>query len=98
VLVTAHPDDRGHARTVQIPLAFAPLDIQHKRYQKRSFLIHKSAENCVVSGYTRQAQAEAAISRYKRVIGNALRSRTDQSRTTEVAIAVDVLNVTAQPG
>ena len=33
-----------------------------------------------------------AISRYKRVIGAALRSRTDQRRAREVAIAVEVLN------
>jgi hypothetical protein len=44
------------------------------------------------SGHNRRARAEAAISRYKRVIGDALRSRTDQHRATEVAIAVDVLN------
>jgi len=45
-----------------------------------------------VSGYNRRASAEAAISRYKRVIGDALRSRTDPGRATEVAIAVQVLN------
>src|SRR5215212_8582207 len=44
------------------------------------------------SGYNRRARAEAAISRYKRVIGAALRSRTDPRRATEVAIAVCVLN------
>ena len=44
------------------------------------------------SGYNRRARAEAAISRYQRVIGAALRSRTDQRRVTEVAIAVCVLN------
>jgi hypothetical protein len=44
------------------------------------------------SGYTRRALAEAAISRYKRVIGDALRSRTDGRRATEVRIAVHVLN------
>jgi hypothetical protein len=44
------------------------------------------------SGYNRRALAEAAISRYKRVIGDALRSRTDPGRTTEVAIAVHTLN------
>ena len=44
------------------------------------------------SGYNRRARAEAAISRYKRVIGDVLRSRTDQRRATEVAIAVCVLN------
>jgi hypothetical protein len=44
------------------------------------------------SGYNRRARAEAAISRYKRVIGAALRARTDQRRASEVAIAVEVLN------
>jgi hypothetical protein len=44
------------------------------------------------SGYTRRALVESAISRFKRVIGDALRSRTDQRRTTEVAIAVQALN------
>jgi hypothetical protein len=44
------------------------------------------------SGYNRRASAEAPISRYKRVIGDALRSRTDPGRATEVAIAVQVLN------
>ncbi len=44
------------------------------------------------SGYNRRARAEAAISRFKRVIGAALRSRTDPRRASEVAIAVEVLN------
>ena len=44
------------------------------------------------SGYNRRALAEAAISRYKRVIGDALRSRTDDRQATEVAIAVRALN------
>lgn len=44
------------------------------------------------SGYNRRALVEAAISRYKRVIGDALRLRTDPGRATEVAIAVYALN------
>jgi hypothetical protein len=44
------------------------------------------------SGYTRRALVESAISRLKRVIGDAMRSRTDRRRTTEVAIAVQALN------
>ena len=44
------------------------------------------------SGYNARAKAEAAVSRYKRVIGDALRSRTDDRQATEVAIAVRVLN------
>jgi hypothetical protein len=45
-----------------------------------------------LSGYNRRALAEAAISRYKRVIGDALRSRTDRRRATEVAVAARALN------
>ena len=35
------------------------------------------------TGYNARAKAEAAVSRYKRVIGHALRSRTDDRQVTE---------------
>ena len=44
------------------------------------------------SRYNRRVKVEAAIGRYKRVIGDALRSRTPQRQTTEVAIAARSLN------
>ena len=44
------------------------------------------------SGYNWRALVEADIGRYKRVIGDALRSRTKPRQTTEVAIAVASLN------
>jgi Transposase DDE domain len=44
------------------------------------------------SGYNLRAKVEASIGRYKRVIGDALRSRTDQTEATEVAIAATALN------
>jgi hypothetical protein len=44
------------------------------------------------SGYNARANVEAAVGRYKRVIGDALRSRTDETEATEVAIAARVLN------
>jgi len=44
------------------------------------------------SGYNRRAVVEAQIGRYKRVIGNALRSHTEEARRAEVAIADHVLN------
>ena len=44
------------------------------------------------SGYNRRALVEANISRYKRVIGDALRSHTDGRQATEVAIDAGVLN------
>ena len=44
------------------------------------------------SGYTKRARAEATIGRYKRVIGDGLRSHTDQRRATEADVAVHGLN------
>jgi hypothetical protein len=44
------------------------------------------------SGYNRRALVEADVSRWKRVIGDGLRSQTDGRQATEVAIAADVLN------
>src|ERR671920_449651 len=44
------------------------------------------------SGYNIRALVEAVVSRYKRVIGDTLRSQTDWRQATEVAIAVGVLN------
>ena len=44
------------------------------------------------SGYNLRAKVEASIGRYKRVIGDALRSRTDQTEATEVALAAAALN------
>ena len=44
------------------------------------------------SGYNWRALVEADVSRWKRVIGDRLRSRADDRRATEVAIAGRALN------
>jgi hypothetical protein len=44
------------------------------------------------SGYNWRALIEADISRWQRVIGEALRSHTDGRQATEIAIAVRALN------
>ena len=44
------------------------------------------------SGYTRRALAEAAIGRWKQVIGDGLRAHTNERRATEVDVAVHTLN------
>ena len=44
------------------------------------------------SGYNLRARAEATMGRFKQVIGDGLRSRTDQRRATEVDVAVHALN------
>src|SRR3954466_11589863 len=50
------------------------------------------------SGYNRRARAEATIGRYKRVIGDGLRSHTDQRQATEMNVAVHVLNCMLELG
>ena len=45
-----------------------------------------------LSGYTKRSRVEAAIGRYKQVIGDGLRFRKDGRRATEVGVAVHVLN------
>jgi hypothetical protein len=45
-----------------------------------------------MSGYNARSRVEAAIGRYKHVIGDGLRCRMDERHVTEVAIAVHVLN------
>ena len=44
------------------------------------------------SGYGWRALVESDVSRWKRVIGDGLRSRTDGRQETEVAIAASALN------
>jgi len=50
------------------------------------------------SGHTTRARAEAAISRFKQVVGDGLRSRTDDRRRIEVDIAVHALNRMSELG
>jgi hypothetical protein len=45
-----------------------------------------------ISGYNKRSRVEAAIERYKQVIGDGLHSRKDQRRTTEIGVAVHALN------
>src|SRR4051794_40066548 len=44
------------------------------------------------SGYNARARAEATVGRFKQVIGDGLRSRTDGRRVTEMNVGVHVLN------
>jgi len=44
------------------------------------------------SGYNKRARVEAAMNRWKQVIGDELRAHADERRATEVAVAVHALN------
>ena len=50
------------------------------------------------SGYNKRSKVEAAISRYRRVIGDTFKSRHDTRRATEVVIAIKCLNRMNQLG
>ena len=50
------------------------------------------------SGYTKRARAEAAVARWKQVIGDRLRAHTDERWATEVDVAVHGLNRMLEPG
>ena len=50
------------------------------------------------SGYSIRARVEATIGRFKQVIGDGLRCRTDQRRATEVDVAVHASNRMLQAG
>jgi len=53
---------------------------------------HGRAAWQTASGYTKRARAEATIGRFKQVIADRMRSRTDHRRATKVNVAVHVLN------
>jgi hypothetical protein len=50
------------------------------------------------SGYNVRALVKAFFSRWKRVIGNGLRFRTEDRRNTGIAIPIRVLNYMPDPG
>jgi hypothetical protein len=75
-----------------VPSKAAETEPTQRDRHRRSIAEQGRMEWQTSSGYNRRALAEAAISRYKRVIGDGLRSRTDCRRATEVAIAVRALN------
>jgi Transposase DDE domain len=84
---------------VIIPLratAVLSEDVQASPTQRDRHLQNIAEHGCMgwqkMSGYTRRALVETSMSRFKRVIGDTLRSRSDRRRATEIAIAVSALN------
>ncbi len=74
-----------------------PSDMAETAPTQRDRHLHSIAEHGraawqKASGYNLRARAETAMSRFKQVIGDGLRSHTDERRATEVGVAVHVLN------
>ncbi len=79
-------------RSTAVPSEMADTAPTQRDRHLRFIAEHGRAAWQKASGYTTRARAEAAIGRFKRVIGDGLRSRTDQRRATEVEVAVHALN------
>jgi hypothetical protein len=79
-------------RSTAVPSAAAETEPTQRDHHLQFIAGHGRAAWQKASGYTIRARAKAAIGRFKQVIGNGLRSRTDQRRATEVAVAVHTLN------
>jgi len=79
-------------RSTAVPSDTAETAPTQRERHLQSIGEHGRAAWQKASGYTRRARAEAAIGRFKQVIGDGLRSRTDQRRATEVDVAVHALN------
>ncbi len=79
-------------RSTAVPSETAETAPTQRDRHLQSIAEHGCASWQKVSGYTKRARAEAAIGRFKQVIGDGLRSRTDERRTTEVNVAVHTLN------
>ena len=79
-------------RSTAVPSEAAETAPTQRDRHLQSIAEHGRAAWQKASGYTRRARAEAAVGRFKQVIGDALRSRTDRRRATEVGVAVHALN------
>jgi hypothetical protein len=79
-------------RSSAVPSGAAETAPTQRDRHLRSIAEHGRMAWQKAAGYNRRALAEAAVSRYKRVIGDALRSRTDRRQAVEVSIAAHALN------
>ncbi len=79
-------------RSTAVPSETAETEPTQRDRHLQGIAEHGRAAWQKASGYTKRARAEAAIGRFKQVIGDELRSRTDRRRATEVDVAVHALN------
>jgi len=79
-------------RSTAVPRETAETEPTQRDRHLQSIAGHGRAVWQKASGYTKRARAEADVGRFKQVIGDGLRSRTDERRATEVNVAVHALN------
>ena len=79
-------------RSTAVPSEAAETAPTQRDRHLRFIAKHGRAAWQKASGYTVRAWAEATVGRFKQVIGDGLRSRTDERRATEVNVAVHALN------
>ncbi len=79
-------------RSTAVPSEAAETAPTQRHRHLRAIVEHGRMAWQAASGYTKRARAETAMSRFKRVTGDALRSHADERRATEVEVAVHVLN------
>ncbi len=79
-------------RSTAVPSETAETEPTQRDHHLQFIAEHGRAAWQKASGYTKRARVEATIGRFKQVIGEGLRSRTDQHRATEVDVAVHALN------
>ena len=79
-------------RATAVPSAHAETNPTQRDQHLQSIAEHGRMAWQKSSRYNVRALVEAFFSRWKRVIGDGLRFRTDDRRNTEIAIAVRILN------
>jgi hypothetical protein len=79
-------------RTTAVPSGTAETEPTRRDRHLRCIAEHGRMGWQKRSGYNKRSRAEAAVARWKRVIGDGLRSRTDERRATEVEVAAHALN------
>jgi transposase len=79
-------------RSTAVPSAMAETEPTRRDRHLRCIAEHGRMGWQKRSGYNRRSKAEAAVARWKQVIGDGLRSRTDGRRATEVEVAAHALD------
>ena len=79
-------------RSIAMPSEAAETAPTQRHRHLRAIAEHGRMAWQAASGYTKRARVETAMSRFKRVIADALRSHTDERRATKVEVVVHVLD------